>query len=193
MAEKLFGIYSGVIVKRDDPMFLSRVKVSVPGIIEPDGDNDGPWAFPRGGGSPQYGKNSVPPNGGDVLVQFVNGDINKPLWEPAWHGIPIVDGQQKSEAFPEHDSPDVHVFGVGPFRVIVDDRDGQRSATLKIVKEVSGEERTVASLDFNYEDNSAILSCASALGLQSGAIIDIDAPTIQVLGRKITPSSKPIN
>ena len=193
MSDNLLGIYAGVVTKRDDPERLCRIKVRIPAILEPQSEGDGPWAYPKSGGSAQWGKNSVPPLGAAVFVQFINGDIEKPIWEPGWHGKPLVDGQVKSEAFPEHQDPDIHVFGIGPFRLVIDDREGQRSAVFTVVKEVNGTEESMASLEFNYEDNSVILSCESALGLKSGAIIDMDAITVQVAGRKITPSNKPIN
>jgi len=188
------GLYEGVVTYRDDPLLLSRIKVRVPGILEPQTSDQGPWAWPRSaGGSAQFGRNSVPPLDADVLIQFVNGDLNYPVWETAWHGVPLVDGQPRSEAFPEHEHPDIHVFGVGAFRLVIDDRPGQRSATFKVVKLVGGEEQAVAWLEFNYETNSAQLWADSAVQVAAGAIVDIDGSTVQVRGRKVVPSPKPIN
>jgi hypothetical protein len=194
MAEKFNGLYEGVVTFRDDPLLLSRIKVRIPGILTPESADHGPWAWPRGaGGSKQFGKNSVPPLDADVLIQFVNGDINYPVWETAWHGIPIIDGQPRSEAFPEHEHPDIHVFGIGGFRLVIDDRQGQRSATFKVVKMVAGKEEAVAWLEFNYETNSAQLWADSAVQVAGGALVDVDGSAVQVRGRKVMPSSKPIN
>lgn len=190
---KIFGIYSGTIIKRDDPEGISRVKVSVPGILEPSSDDFGPWAWPKGGGNNNWGKNDVPPLDTEVLVMFVNGDIETPVWEPAWHGKPIVGGEQTNEAFPEHEDPDVSVFGRGPFRLVIDNRDGQKTATFKIVRDVAGNEEAVAWVEFNYEDDSVEVFAEAALGLSSGAIVNIDAPVVQVRGRKVVPSPKAIN
>lgn len=192
MSDNLFGLYSGFVTQRDDPEMLSRIKVRIPGILEIESADDGPWALPKGGGSKNWGRNSVPPLGAAVWVQFINGDVNKPVWEPGWHGKPEVNGAPESEAFPEHEDPDIHVFGVGFCRLVIDDREGQRSATFKVVKKVAGNEETMASLTLNYEDNSLLLFVESALGLNA-SMIDMDAITVQIAGRKVTPSTKPIN
>jgi len=111
----LAGTFTGTVVRRDDPENLGRVKVEVPGIIE----GESAWALPEGGGAPQFGSVSVPPLGAVVYVTFVNRNENTPVYRPGWFGKP--DGV--SEMFPEHVHPDVHVFGMGPFRVVVDLRD----------------------------------------------------------------------
>lgn len=191
--EKHFGLYTGTVVKRNDPLNLSRIKINIPGILEPEDEDAGPWAYPKGGGAKNWGRNSVPPFGADVYVQFVNGDIERPVWEPANHGRPIVDGQPQSEAFPEHQDPDIHVFGIGDFRLVIDDREDNRSATFKFVKVVGGEEQAIAWLEFNYETNSLQVYATSALEVKADAIVNIDAPTVQIAGRKVTPSSKAIN
>lgn len=192
MSDNLFGLYSGTVTNRRDPEGLCRIKIRIPGILEPENEDDGPWALPKSGGSNNWGKNSVPPLGAAVWIQFVNGDVEKPVWEPGWHGKPLINNVAQSEAFPEHEDPDVHVFGIGFCRVVVDDREGRRSATFKVVKEVGGAEETMAALVLNYEDNSLQLTAESALGL-SAAIIDLDAVTVQIDGRTVVPSTRPIN
>ncbi len=183
---KLLGFYSGTVVRRDHPEHRAFVKVRIPGLIE----TESAWARPFGGGAPQWGSNDVPPLGCDVDVVFINGDPDRPKYFPAEHGF--VDG--KSEAFPEHEDPDVHVFGRGPFRLVIDNRENQKLARFKIVRVVQGEEEDIAWLDFNYEDNSVELYATSALGLHAGAILDIDCEgDIQIKGRKVMPSGKAIN
>jgi hypothetical protein len=192
--KKYYGVYAGTVVFRVDPMTLGRIKVRVPGLLEPGSPEEGPWAWPRGaGGSPQWGRNSVPPLDADVLVQFVDGDLDSPIWELGSHGRPIVEGQARSEAFPEHEHPDIHVWGIGPFRVVLDDRQGSRSLTIKMIKQIKGQEESTAWIEFNHEDNSLQIHADSALQVAAGALVDIDGPVVQVRGRKVVPSPKPIN
>jgi len=181
-SDRYFGVYTGLVANRDDPKKLGRIKVSIPGLI----DEQSNWAFPRTGGSNNWGSVKVPPFGSDVFVQFLNGDIDHPIWEPGPFGI----GQN----FPEHESADVSVFGVGPFRMVIDNREEVETATFKIVKTVGGQEESICELLFNAATNSVRLYATSALQIESGGIVDIDsAGAVQVRGRKVMPVNRPIS
>lgn len=188
--QRFDGLYLGKIINREDPEHLCRVKVRIPGVVD-----ETTWAKPRGGGSKNFGKASVPPKDSDVLVQFVNGDIEQPFYEPADYGIT----EEGSEVFPEHDHPDVHVFGIGAFRLVVDDREGQRLARFKFVKEIAGKEEDIAWIDLDFEGNSIWVYAPSAVGIGSDgetvdtAIVSMNGTAVQVAGRKVMPSPKPIN
>lgn len=186
---ELHGVYSGVVVRRDDPELLGRVKAAVPGILDPTDADAAPWAWPRGGGARRWGANDVPPLGADVLVQFVNGNPEWPVYEPFCHGKP----NGESEAFPEHEHPDVHVWGRGPFRLVIDTRAGQQTATFKVVKQIGAAEETVAAITFDYVGNAIQIAADSAVGVTAQAIVDVDAPVVQLLGRKVTPNGKAVN
>jgi hypothetical protein len=197
---ELNSLYVGKVINRDDPENLSRVKISIPGIIDPDDVNSSPWALPKGGGSKKWGKNDAPPIGADIFVQFVNGRVERPVYEPGWHGKPDTeDGNFQTEAFPEHEDPDVHVWGRGPFRVVVDNRDDQKTARLKFVKELPAEngngivEEDIAWIEFNYETDSIQIYAPNAIGLEAGALIDMKASAIQLIGRKVIPVDRPVN
>jgi hypothetical protein len=181
------GVYLGTVVDRDDPDGLCRIRARVPGRNERT-----PWARPRGGGSRYRGKADVPPLGADVYVDYINGDRRMPRYEPADYGI--VDGE--SEVFPEHVDPDVHVFGIGPFRIVIDNREpaeGEaRTMRAKLVKEVGGEEQDIAWIEIS-EDNSIQIYADSAVGIEAGGIVDIDASVVQVKGRKVMGTPRPIN
>lgn len=186
--DRLLGIYAGTVVNRDDPELLGRLKVVVPGIIEPESN----WALPRTGGARRWGSVSVPPVGCDVFVQFVNGDPDAPIWEPGPFGKP--EDPALAEQFPEHTSPDVSVWGVGPFRLVLDARAGQEALALRVVKEVAGAEEVIVELLLNAATNSARLYATTALELASEGIVSVDcAGDVQVKGRKVVPVNRPIN
>jgi len=179
---KINQLCLGTVVDRDDPQGICRVRVNIPGIMERT-----PWARPKHGGSKNEGAASVPPLEADVYVQFINGDRRMPVWERADYGI--VDNE--SEVFKEHTEPDIHVFGIGPFRLVVDNRENTtRTARAKLVKEINGVEQDVAWIEVN-EDNSIQLHADSAIGIDA-TIIDIDAPTVQIKKRKVIPTPKGI-
>ena len=85
------------------------------------------------------------------------------------------------------------VFGRGPFRLVVDTREDQSIMKIKIVKELNGVEEDIVWLELNSETNSAQLYAANSIGIEAGAVVDITASAVQILGRKVVPSSKPIN
>lgn len=179
----LLGIYEGIVVNNVDPEELSRIKVRVPGYIE----TESGWALPRAGGAAQVGQNRVPPEGADVYVQFLGGRIEKPIWDWGPHGI--------GEAFPEHVAPDVSVLGDGPFRMIIDRREGEDTATWAVVltNPSTGEEERVCSIQFDAENQSLDIDVAGAVRVRGQALVDIDsAGDVQIKGRKVGLSPKPI-
>lgn len=186
-SEKLWGLYMGTVLERVDPDSNGRIRVRIPGVME-----RSYWARPRHGGSKNEGLVSVPPLNADVLVQFVNGDPRMPFYERADYGVV----KQDREMFEEHTDPDIHVFGIGPFRLVVDNRTGEgaapRSARAKLVKVVNGEEEDIAWFELT-EENSLLIHADSAIGIEAGAIVDINAPSIQLNGRKVMSTTRPVN
>lgn len=88
---QLIGTYLGVVVSNADPAKLGRVKVSVPHVfgvedsaVAPIGLSDLPWAIPAGlpaGGShASGGVDWLPEPGDQVLVFFLDGEPEKPVW-----------------------------------------------------------------------------------------------------------------
>ena len=191
---ELAGLFAGTVIDRSDPDRLGRVRVSIPGVLD-----ESAWALPKGGGAAQWGSNDVPPIGATVYVQFLNRDENRPVYEPGWHGMPLVNNQQQTEAFPEHTDPDIHVWGRGPFRMVIDLRDpevsGQpRSATVKMVKTVNGTEEDIIWATMN-EDNSLQVHADNSMQVDVGGILDFLATAgLQLQGRKVLRgSSRPIS
>lgn len=67
----------GVVTDNVDPEGLHRVLVRIPGLMD-----ESQWATPltMGGGSAQLGGHIVPPIGSDVVVQFIGGDYEHPVY-----------------------------------------------------------------------------------------------------------------
>lgn len=184
---RYFGLYMGRVVDRNDPDGDARIRVQIPGMI----DERSAWARPKGGGSRRWGFVAVPPLDSDVYVQFVNGDIERPVYEPADYGTKAGD----KEIFPEHQDPDIIVGGFGPFRVVVDLRnegDLTPSLMIKQVAELpSGEETDTAWVRLG--ENSVQVRGDAAVQVTSGGLTDLDSDgDIQVRRRKVMPASRPI-
>jgi uncharacterized protein involved in type VI secretion and phage assembly len=75
---KCWGKYRGIVVDRNDPEQLGRLKVQVPSLL---GDAVTGWAFPV---APYAGNDLgiffIPQVGDVVWVEFVEGEIDHPLW-----------------------------------------------------------------------------------------------------------------
>lgn len=187
IAERLLPyLYEGEVVNRVDPEGLGRVTVRIDGVME-----ESPWAFPEGAGAPQWGANRVPPQGALVLVQFLRGDPKRPYYRPAR----ILRPADAPQAFPEFEDPDVQVFGAGPFRLILDLREGQERATIAAIRKVGEVEERVVEFTVDLTDgvNAARLFATTALLVETLGIVDIKGNQVQVQGRVITPNGKALN
>ncbi|MEO1337603.1 MAG: phage baseplate assembly protein V, partial [Myxococcota bacterium] len=74
-----FGLHIGYVTERDDPAGLGRVRVCVPGVLEP----QSAWAWPlgtSGGGAKDHGFFAVPVIGAEVGVFFNQGDVDAPFY-----------------------------------------------------------------------------------------------------------------
>ena len=86
--ERLPFLYEGEVTRRDDPDGLGRVKVLIPGVVEPETPN---WAWPAGapgGGSAQRGTFEPPAVGANVLVLFKLGERDYPYYMTGPWGEP---------------------------------------------------------------------------------------------------------
>ena len=80
---RLLAPWVGTVIDNKDPEGLHRVLVRIPGLMD-----ESSWACPMtsGGGSPQFGGHIVPPVGSDVIVQFIGGDYEYPVYSSGHWG-----------------------------------------------------------------------------------------------------------
>ena len=93
------------------------------------------WAFPfgtLGGGGPQRGGFVVPDIGADVVVMFLGGDLERPIYSPAWwsyrNGAKEMPAPARDAAEHAHQ---VQSIQLGRLLIAVDERDGQRKLFLR--------------------------------------------------------------
>ncbi len=116
---RLFGMQVGYVTDRRDPDGLGRVRVCIPGLMEP----YGPWAWPLGtvgGGSKNRGFFAVPEEGAEVAVFFNRGDLGEPYYLSAHYGKPDAQSEVPEEA--QQDPPDNRVFATETFRLEFDEK-----------------------------------------------------------------------
>lgn len=179
---RLLGMYVGYVTKRDDAEQLGRVRVCIPGLLEP----ESAWAWPLGtvgGGFKDTGFFAVPEVGAEVAVFFNQGDVDAPYYLPAHWGKPNGDSEVPEEA--KKTPPDNRVLATPTFRVELDESKGGRK--LKLTNRKTGD-----TLVFDAEDNTVTLQATTALTLKAVGAISLEAPLITIAGRVVRPSADAI-
>jgi len=169
MAElELHGLHIGQVIDRADPERLGRVRVRIPGLIEP----ASAWAFPlgtAGGGSDRRGFFAVPELGAEVGVLFHRGDADRPYYLAGHWGRPggTSEVPEPARDLSPAETPQVRVFETGRFLLVFDDRGGKES--LRLQDKVSGD---LITLDAGA---GVKVTTASDLLIQAGGKVSINA------------------
>ncbi len=195
---KIFGLYIGTVVANVDPAGVGRVRVLVPGLMEP----DSPWCFPLGtlnGGALKRGAFFVPPIAADVGILFLHGDIDHPYYIGGYWGSQVAeaadDGGTGTEVptnvrdVPIEDRPKVQAIETESFLIYIDDREGTESDNL------SGKKRLLILYKDDPENfieidglNRAVqISGTSAVQIISSGLVDIRGLQVQIAGRLVNP------
>ena len=178
---RLFGMYLGHVTDRKDPEALGRVRVCVPGLLEP----HSAWAFPlgtSGGGSKNRGLFALPEEGAEVALFFHQGDIDQPHYLAAHWGKPDGTSEVPDEA---QSSVDNRVLATETFRVELDETKGSRK--LKLTNKKTGD-----FLEFNAETNTVTLQGTTSITIKAVGAISLEATQVNIAGRVVRPSQDPI-
>ncbi len=179
---RLLGLYIGYVTDRHDPEQLGRVRVCIPGLVEP----HSAWAWPlgtAGGGSRDRGFFAVPEEGAEVGVFFHMGDVDHPHYLAAHWGKPGGKSEVPEEG--RRSPPDNHVIATETFRIELDETKGQRK--LQLTNRKTGDR-----LVFDAEDNAVTLEGTTAITLRAVGTISLDAPQVTISGRLVRPVEDPI-
>jgi uncharacterized protein involved in type VI secretion and phage assembly len=174
---RLLGMYVGYVTDRKDPEKLGRVRVCVPGLVEP----HSAWAWPLGtvgGGSKNRGFFAVPEEGAEVALFFNQGDVDKPYYLAAHWGKPDGESEVAEEA--QKNPPDNRVLATETFRFELDETEGARR--LKITNK-----KTDDYLEFDAEKNTITLQGTTAIVIRATGGISLDATHITIGKRAIRP------
>lgn len=176
---RYFGCYFGIVTDSSDPEVLGRVRVRVPGII----DGESAWAWPfgmLGAGAAQRGAFDVPDVSSDVLVMFLGGDPERPLWTGGNFGKP----NGKSEvpkplaSVSPGEQSKVKAYETARWLVTYDDR--SESPVFRVEDKISGD---IVELD--GRSMSMNLKGTVQVNITSDGVVAIVAPTITLNGRLV--------
>ena len=121
-------MWIGEVVDVDDPLFVGRVKVFVPGVYEP----DSPWAFPMGHMlGIRDGFFCVPSVGANVVVFCNQGDVDHPYFMPGPFGAPDGNQDRMTQVPASASSVDFASFRFRNFHVTFDGQPGVEKLTVE--------------------------------------------------------------
>lgn len=183
----MLSVYDGVVVDNVDPLRIGRLRVSIPGLIEPYSD----WAMPAcypGAGSDARGLWCIPTIGSNVTVAFSMGDPDVPrYWPGGWaapNDLPL------SPTFVRDLTPAeaVEVTGLQTRRweIILDDRDGVETLMIR--------DRKFPNSNVRIDGPTQFVQISGQVGVQikSSGIVNIDALQVTINGRIVLPTNDPI-
>lgn len=180
------GLYIGYVVERRDPEQLGRVRVRIPGLIEP----ASAWAFPLGtvgGGADRRGFFAVPELHAEVGVLFNQGDVDHPYYLAGHWGKPGGRTEVPSavRALGADEAPQVRAFETARFELVFDDRATHEA--LRLRDKHSGDQ-----IEFDGDALGIRIKATSALLLEADGLVRIEATTLVLNGRLVLPGTKPI-
>lgn len=193
---RLTALYVGQVVDVADPQLLGRVRVRIPGVLEPESS----WAFPLGlpgGGGANRGVFMVPPLGATVGVLFNQGDQDHPYYMAGHYGIPggaretpgpvggyRGNGDPDLSNLPAAEAVHVPAWEGDRFVVWADERKGH--ARLVLRDKVTGD-----TIEFDGEQGAIGIEATTAVVIKA-ALVAIEAATITLNGRAVAASGNPI-
>lgn len=182
------ALYMGVVVDNADPERLGRVKVRVPGLIDPSSN----WALPLGlgGGAKERGLFWPPDVGADVGVMFVMGDVDAPAYLGGHWGRP--NGVRETpgpvgndDSISAEDAHKVKAIETDRWEVVLDDRSGHEAFRIR-------DKVTDDMVEFDGVSKGMTISATTALIIKAVGAIAIDAPLLTLNKRSVLPNGKPI-
>ena len=182
----------GKVIDNEDPEGLHRVKVAIPGLIE---ETD--WAFPFGtqGGSAGRGGWRVPDVGADVVVWFIGGDVERPIYTAGWWGK-LEDGtdERPTEVAAVEDPKEAHkvatVWEGSRLKIWVDEREGKEQLGIQD-KNDAGDDGTFLQIDMTT-GTITLQAGGAGLILKSIGMVQIQGAQVTINDRLIDASDKPI-
>lgn len=159
------GFYTGTVLDNEDPEQLGRVRIKIPGVIEP----ASAWAFPMGtlaGGTAGRGWFAVPEVNADVGVFFFQGDVDTLFYVPAHWGV--ADGQRETplqlSGLDKTSRLQVTGYETARYQMVFDERDPQQ---FFVLDKVTGD---------------SVVMSPDRVTLRHSTLVVVDAPKVYLGG-----------
>lgn len=195
---KHVAMYTGFVVDVADPLLVGRVKVMVPGVLEPASS----WALPAalpGGGGPNRGVYAVPPVGAAVCVWFLQGDVDHPYYVAGNYGAPggvretpgpvggyRGEGDDALDGLTPIDATKIPAWEGDRYIVWADEREGHERLVLR-------DKKTNDSIEFDGAKAGISIEATTVLMLKSAGLVSIEGAAVVINGRPVAPAGSPIS
>jgi uncharacterized protein involved in type VI secretion and phage assembly len=186
-SDRLVALYEGVVVDNRDPLRIGRVRLEIPGLIEPASG----WALPignPGGGSDAQGFFRPPKIGAEVSVFFVQGNIDQPRYLVGPWGSPGGNSESPTavRALSPADAVQLAVVQSDRWEIVLDDRPGKESLR---IKDLQHDEDVI---EIDGVRHGITISGSAAVVIKSVGVVSIDALQILLNGRIVRETGDPI-
>lgn len=163
------GLYSGTVVTNKDPEGLCRVTVKVQGLLA-----ESEWALPAGtaGGADGVGDSGIPPEGADVFVWFINGNLDEPIYFGGHWGRQERPPGPAGEIAPA-DRPKIRAFETGRYLIVMDGRESAPS--LALLDKQTGARIAIDDADVLLSGFNITVAAEGSISMSAGAGIDAAA------------------
>lgn len=180
-------VYEGVVFDNLDPLLIGRVKVTIPGLIEPSSGWALPYATP-GGGSDARGFWFVPTIGSNVAVVFKDGDIEHPRYFVGAWSAPGQTPESPTFVRQMQPSEAVQVAGIQTrkWNIVLDDREGNDRLTIE------SREFPDNSITIDGKAQAVQINGTVAVQIVSMGMVNISALSVVINGRPVLPTGGPI-
>jgi hypothetical protein len=179
------ALYRGVVTDNADPLKVGRVKVRVPGLLEPSSG----WALPLnvGGGAEALGLFFVPEVGAEVAVWFHQGDVDEVHYIPGCFRAPRRTSglNARVSAKSPADAPKVKVLETDRWLVVLDD--SLDTPGLLLSDKVSGD-----GIELDGLTRQMSIVATSSIRIAAIGTVAIEGVNVTINGRPVAPSTEPI-
>lgn len=163
--KQFFGKYRAVVTDNLDPLFIGRVRASVPDVF---GDDESGWAMPCAPfGGDGMGFFAIPNVGAGVWLEFEHGDPDYPIWTGCWWGSAAE--MPPTLLTPPPPSSKVMIKTESGHTVLIDDTPGIGGITLETAE---GQKVSLSSLgiEINNGQGASIKMLGPQISLNDGAL-----------------------
>lgn len=179
------ALYRGVVTNIADPLKIGRVKVRVPGFLEP----ESAWAMPctLGGGSATRGFYFVPDVGSEVVVWCHQGDVDEVNYMAGNWRAPGQQSELNTRITTKdaENATKVKVIETERWLVIMDDSDD--TPALVFQDKVSND-----GIEFNGLTRQLAVTATASISISCVGTISVDGLNVVINGRPVLANGEPI-